>query len=272
VTLADYCLAAFAALAAGALNALVGGGTLISFPTLLALGVPPVAANMTNTVALCSGYLSGSAAQFSDLRGQRTRVLSLVSFGMAGGLAGALLLRITSDDALRMVVPVLLGAATALLALQPRLKRALGRSAPSPTSAATPTPAAAAAADGVSPPPDAPWLPFAVGVVGVYGGFFGAGLGVMLLATLGLGIHLPLTSTNAIKQVLSLTINVTAAVLFAIWGTVLWWLVLVMGLGSMVGGAVGSRFVGRLDPAKFRVIVVAVGATLTVYYAIRVLF
>lgn len=252
----DYCAAGLAAFGAGTLNAVVGGGTLITFPTLLALGVPPVAANMTNTVALCSGYLSGSVAQIKQLKGQRTRMLPLVAFSMLGGLTGAALLRVTSDDSLRTLVPVLLGLATLLLAMQPRLKRMLGRDA---------------AADGSSLP-DARWLPFAIGVVAVYGGFFGAGLGVMLLATLGIGIHLPLTASNAIKQALSLVINVTAAAFFVFSGKVWWWLVLVMAIGSMLGGALGGRLVSRLDPAKFRLIVVVAGTALTIYYAIKVLF
>jgi uncharacterized protein len=252
----DYCAAGLAAFGAGTLNAVVGGGTLITFPTLLALGVPPVAANMTNTVALCSGYLSGSVAQIKQLKGQRARMLPLVAFSVLGGLTGAALLRVTSDDSLRTLVPVLLGLATLLLALQPRLKRMLGRDA---------------AADGSSLP-DARWLPFAIGVVAVYGGFFGAGLGVMLLATLGIGIHLPLTASNAIKQALSLVINVTAAAFFVFSGKVWWWLVLVMAIGSMLGGALGGRLVSRLDPAKFRLIVVVAGTALTIYYAIKVLF
>jgi uncharacterized protein len=252
----DYCAAGLAAFGAGTLNAVVGGGTLITFPTLLALGVPPVAANMTNTVALCSGYLSGSVAQIKQLKGQRARMLPLVAFSVLGGLTGAALLRVTSDDSLRTLVPVLLGLATLLLAMQPRLKRMLGRDA---------------AADG-STLPDAGWLPFAIGVVAVYGGFFGAGLGVMLLATLGIGIHLPLTASNAIKQALSLVINVTAAAFFVFSGKVWWWLVLVMAIGSMLGGALGGRLVSRLDPAKFRLIVVVAGTALTIYYAVKVLF
>ena len=106
----------------------------------------------------------------------------------------------------------------------------------------------------------------------MYGGFFGAGLGVMLLATLGIGIHLPLTASNAIKQALSLVINLTAAVFFVFSGKVWWGLAAAMAVGSTVGGAVGGRAVGKLEPAKFRVIVVALGTALTIYYAITVMF
>jgi uncharacterized membrane protein YfcA len=252
----DYIAAGGAAIAAGLVNALVGGGTLITFPTLLALGVPPVAANMTNTVALCSGYLSGAYAQRDGLRGQRARVIRLVSLAVGGGLVGALLLRITSDDALRALVPVLLGLATVLLAVQQRLRKLVGRADVAQN----------------EPLADARWLPAAVGLVSVYGGFFGAGLGVMMLATLGIGIHMPLNKSNAIKQLLQLTINLAAAVFFVFSGKVWWSLAAAMAIGSTLGGAVGGRLVGKLDPAKFRVIVVVLGATLTIYYAYNVLF
>ena len=235
------------------MNSLVGGGTLITFPTLLALGVPPVSANVTNTVALCPGYLSGAHAQRAALGGQRARAQSLAVCAAVGGLAGAGLLLITSDDALRRLVPLLLALATALLAAAPRLKARFGHR-PAP--------------DG-SAPADAAWMPFAVGGVAVYGGFFGAGIGVMLLAVLSIGIHQTLDRSNALKQVLSLVINLTAAVFFVFSGRVWWGLAAAMAVGSVVGGHLGGRLVGRLDPERFRGVVVGIGAVLTVVYAVR---
>lgn len=248
----EYVAALSAALAGGMINALVGGGTLVTFPTLVALGVPPVAANMTNAVALCPGYFGGTYAQRRELQGQRHRLPTLLMAGAIGGLAGAALLRVTSDEGLRTAIPVLLGAATLLLALQPRLRLWLGRHA---ASAAR---------------PDAVWLaPVVVGVA-VYGGFFGAGIGVMLLAVLGLGVHEPLTRANALKQALSLTINLVAAVFFVFSGRVWWTVAAVMGVGSWLGGVAGGRLVGRLDPERFRLVVVAIGAVITVVYGVRV--
>jgi uncharacterized membrane protein YfcA len=253
VDISGYLAAGAAAFAGGIMNSLVGGGTLLTFPTLLALGVPAVAANVTNTVALCPGYFSGAHAQRAALTGQRARLRQLVVFAALGGLCGAGLLLVTSDDALRQLVPVLLALATGLLAAAPRLKARFGQ----------------AAADDGSAPPDARWLPFSIGAVAIYGGFFGAGIGVMLLAVLSIGVHQSLGRSNALKQVLSLVINLTAAVFFVFSGRVWWSLAAVMSVGSVVGGHLGGRLVGKLDPERFRVVVVGIGAILTVVYAIK---
>ncbi len=255
-----YAAAAAAAFAGGVMNSIVGGGTLVTFPALLALGVPPVSANITNTVALCPGYFSGAVAQRAQLVGQRARLQRLVVSAAIGGLVGASLLLVTSDDALRKLVPVLLALATVLLAASNRIKRALGRGAVADDEHLA----------------DAAWLPFVLTLVAVYGGFFGAGIGVMLLAVLGIGVHQPLPKSNALKQVLSLVINLTAAVFFVVTNLVgdssrLWWsLAAVMSVGSVLGGHLGGRIVGRLDPDRFRWLVVAVGAVLSVVYAVRV--
>jgi uncharacterized membrane protein YfcA len=248
----EYLAAAAAALVGGMMNSLVGGGTLVTFPMLVALGVPPVAANMTNTVALCPGYLGGTYAQRRALAGQRPRLSKLLIAGAVGGIAGAALLRVTSDDSLRLAIPVLLGVATLLLALQPRLRGWLGRHAATASR------------------PDAVWLVPVVAVIAVYGGFFGAGIGVMLLAVLGLGVHEPLTRANALKQILSLTINVVAAAFFVFSGKVWWTVAAVMGVGSWLGGAAGGRMVGRLDPERFRVVVVVIGTAISLVYGVRV--
>ena len=247
-----YVAATAAAVAGGGINALGGGGTLVTFPVLLGLGVPSVAANMTNTVALSVGHVGGTWAQREGLRGQRHRLPVLLVAGAVGGVAGALLLTFTSDDRLRTLIPVLLGVATLLLALQPQLRTWLGRHA---------------AGEGR---PDAAWLAPAVAVTAVYGGYFGAGLGVMLLAVLGLGVHEPLNRSNVLKQVLSFSINAVAAVYFAVSGTVWWGLAGLMAAGSLLGGVLGGRLAGRLNPDRFRLLVVLVGAAVTVAYAIKV--
>jgi uncharacterized membrane protein YfcA len=234
-------------------NSLVGGGSLISFPVLLALGLPTKAANVTNTMALCPGYIGGAWAQRDSLRGQRDRLMRLAGVSVLGGLAGALLLLVTSDDALKMLIPVLLGLGTLLLALSQRLRKALG----------------GAEAAGDTTLPDAKWLPVVVGFVAVYGGYFGAGIGVMLLAVLSIGVQEPLTRSNALKQVLSLIVNLSAAVFFVFSGEVRWGLAGVMSVGGLIGGNLGGHLTGRIDPGRFRVVVVVIGATLTVVYAVK---
>jgi uncharacterized protein len=257
----SYVAAAGAAFAGGVMNSIVGGGTLVTFPALLAIGVPPVAANVTNTVALCPGYFSGAMAQRSQLDGQRARLRRLAVTAALGGLVGAGLLLVTSDDALRKLVPALLGLATVLLGASNRIKRALGRGV----------------ADDAELN-DAAWLPFVLALAAVYGGFFGAGVGVMLLAVLGIGVHQSLPRSNALKQVLSLVINLSAALYFvgsSLLGddSKLWWgLAAVMSIGSIAGGHLGGRIVGRLDSDKFRWIVVIAGTALTIVYAVRVYF
>jgi uncharacterized membrane protein YfcA len=249
-----YIAATAAAVAGGGINALGGGGTLVTFPVLLGLGVPSVAANMTNTVALSVGHVGGTWAQRDGLQGQGTRLPKLLVAGAIGGLAGAILLKYTSDDRLRQLIPVLLGLATVLLALQPKLRTWLGRHA--------------AAADR----PDAAWLVPAVAMGAVYGGYFGAGLGVMMLAMLGLGVHEPLNRSNVLKQLLAFVINFVAAVFFVFTGKVWWLLAGLMAVGSLLGGVLGGRVAGRLPPERFRIVVVAVGAAVTIAYAVKVWF
>jgi uncharacterized membrane protein YfcA len=161
----------------------------------------------------------------------------------------------TSNKVLSVIVPVLLAVATVLLALQPRLKARL-----------------AARRHGKDLPTVPGWLPFAVGVTAVYGGFFGAGLGVMLLAVLGIALEGSMTQANALKQLLSLFINVAAALLFVFSGHVWWGAAAAMGAGAMLGGSAGGHLANRIDSERFRTVVVTVGAVLSVVYAIKYWF
>src|SRR5262245_6304527 len=175
------------AILGGAVNALAGGGTLITFPVLTALGVPAVAANVTNTVALCPGYLGGALAQRGDLRDQRARLARLLPAALAGGLAGGLLLLGSGERAFRALVPFLILLASLLLAAQGGVRRLLvARSGGAPVRGAE------------------RWSALAVGAAAVYGGYFGAGLSVIVLAALGLLLHESLTRLNAAKQVVAL--------------------------------------------------------------------
>ena len=250
----EHAAAFAAAVAAGGVNALAGGGTLISFPVLVALGVPPVSANITNTVALSPGYLGGALAQKKSIIEQKDRVRRLGVAAAAGGLTGSILLTLTSNDAFRKLIPILLFAAATLLATQDRIRKLLG--------------IGVVPAGGVAPG-DSKWLAVPVFAVSIYGGYFGAGLGIMLLAVLGIALHDRLDRLNALKQVLSLIINATAALFFLTSGKVYWSLAAVMAVGSLLGGSVGGRFAGNVKPARLRLIVVSIGFIAAIIYAIR---
>lgn len=249
LSLPQFGLVLLAAVAGGAVNALAGGGTLITFPILTAVGLPVVAANMTNTVALCPGYLGGTLAQRQDLRGQEARLWRFLPAAVLGGLVGALLLQVTSEHVFRFLVPYLILLGTLLLALQPRMRLWLDHRAERRGSRVS---------DG--------WGLPAVGVATVYGGYFGAGLGVITLAVLGLALKDSLTRLNALKQAISLATNVAAAVFFVFSGKVVWPAAVVMFLGSLAGGSLGGRLAGRVKPALLRQIVVAIGLVVAVVY------
>jgi hypothetical protein len=251
---ADFVVVSLAALAAGLVNALAGGGTLISFPVLTAVGLPPVAANVTNTVALCPGFLGGTLAQARDLRGQRERLWWAVPAGAIGGLLGGWLLINTGEGVFEALVPYLILGACALLALQNRIRawlveymarrRGAHRSAESRAGVV-------------------------IGVAAIYGGYFGAGLGVILLAAVGLVLEDTLTRINALKQVIALSTNIAAALFFVFSDQVVWPVALIMAVGSLLGGAVGGRVAGRIKPETLRALVVVIGLVAAGFYLTR---
>jgi uncharacterized membrane protein YfcA len=271
VTPLDLVLAGGGGFVAGGVNALAGGGTLISFPILIALGLPPVAANVTNTVALSPGYLGGAIAQRGVIAQQSRRVIRLSVAAAAGGLIGSILLLLTSDSAFKNLIPVLLLVATLLLATQDRIRSALRigqrSSEPVPAGGAVDRPGdASPTTDEVTDPP---WLIVPVFAVAVYGGYFGAGLGIMLLAVLGIVLHEPLPRLNALKQALAFVINVTAALFFLTSHKVYWVVALVMAVTSLLGGSVGGRLAGSVKPERLRAIVVVIGLAVAVVYAVK---
>lgn len=249
----DYVLIGLAAVAAGAVNALAGGGTLITFPMLTAVGVPAVAANVTNTVALCPGYLGATFAQSNDLKGQKRRLWLALPAGVIGGIIGGILLLNTGERAFRALVPFLILLASGLLAVQDPLRTWLVRRA---VQNGTPTPAEG-------------WAMLPVGLAAIYGGYFGAGLSVIVLAVLGLTLDDSLTRLNALKQGISFSVNIAAALFFLFSGQVVWSAVLVMAVGALVGGVLGGRLAGRIKPATLRWIVVVIGVVVAVIYLIR---
>jgi uncharacterized membrane protein YfcA len=202
----DLVFASLAALAAGAVNALAGGGTLITFPMLTFLGVPAVTANVTNTVALCPGYFGGTLAQWNDLRGQKERLWLIVPAGIVGGVLGGFLLLQTGERLFRELVPYLILLASVLLAIQDPVRAWLTRRLGEGHSGTR--------LERIS------WLP--VGLASVYGGYFGAGLSVIVLSALGLTLDDSLTRLNALKQAVAFSVNVAAAIFFLFSGHVRW--------------------------------------------------
>ncbi len=250
----EYVLIALAAMAAGAINALAGGGTLITFPMLTAVGVPAVAANVTNTVALCPGYLGGILGQAKDLAGQRKRLWLVVPAGAIGGIIGGVLLLQTGERLFRELVPYLILLASALLAIQEPVRkwllRRLEKSSTKPISQR--------------------WtVSLPVGLAAIYGGYFGAGLSVIVLAVLGLTLEDTLTRLNALKQAISFSVNVAAAVFFLFSGQVVWLAALVMAAGALIGGALGGKLAGHVKPTTLRWIVVTIGVTVAIIYLLR---
>jgi uncharacterized membrane protein YfcA len=231
---------------AGLINTVVGSGTLITFPTLLALGVPPVIANVSNTVGLAPGSLSGAWATHDELHGQRQRVLWLGTASLLGGIAGALLLLRLPSAAFDAIVPVLIGLGCLLVILQPFISKRLAiRRARLGLEA------------GHVHGPILLWL--ATAITGVYGGYFGAAQGVLLIAILGIGMDESLPRINAIKNVLATIVNGIAAVVFVIVSQVNWPAAIAIAVGSVVGAQVGGKVGRKLPPMIYRVIIVAVG-------------
>lgn len=249
----DLLIAALAAVGAGAINALAGGGTLISFPVLVAVGVPPVAANVTNAIALCPGYFGATMAQLPNLKGQRAQLLLLVPVAVLGGLAGGMILLRTGERTFTALVPWMILAAALLLAIQEPVKKFVSKRLSNPmhqrhTIALSALLVAAAA---------------------VYGGFFSAGMSVLLLAVLGLTLDDSLTRLNALKQVLAFSVNIAAAVFFLFSDQVVWPAAAVMAAGALLGGALGGKLAGKLPPAMLRWTVVVAGTCIAVVYFVK---
>ncbi len=248
----DFLLIALAAAAAGFVNAIAGGGTLISFPALTFVGVPTISANVTNTVALTPGYLGATAAQLKDLRGQRRRLLLLIPAAIAGGLAGGLLLLRTDEKLFKELVPWLILLAAALLAVQDPVRRWVNRRV-------------AAGGSHISEG----WAALPVFAAAIYGGYFGAGLSVIILAVLGLILDDTLTRLNGLKQILAFAINTAAALLFVFSGRVLWPAAAVMAVGAVLGGLLGGRLAGAIKPQLLRTVVIVTAVTVALIYFFR---
>ncbi|MGF9759034.1 sulfite exporter TauE/SafE family protein [Microvirga sp. 0TCS3.31] len=237
-------LIALAGVAAGTINTVVGSGTLITFPTLLAFGVPPVTANVSNTVGLVPGSMSGVFGYRRELAGQRARVLRLGSASLLGGVAGALLLLWLPSSAFDAIVPALIALGVVLVLLGPRIQRSV---------------AARAESRGGIPDHGVWWVWPAVAAAGVYGGYFGAAQGVLLMAILGIGVVDSMQRHTATKNVLALIVNAVAALVFIAVADIDWTVAGLIAIGSVIGGQIGATVGRRLPPVLLRAVIATVG-------------
>jgi uncharacterized membrane protein YfcA len=228
--------------AAGGVNAVVGSGSLITFPTLLAFGFPPVIANVSNNIGLVPGNMSGGFGYRRELVGQRDRLLRLGAAAAIGAVAGALALLVLPSSAFRLVVPVLILISCALVLVQPWLSAWIRKRA-----------------DEASRGRAGPLLSAGVCLSGVYGGYFGAAQGVLVIGLLGSFLDETLQRVNGAKNVLVGMVNGTAAVVFIALAHVSWTAVALIAAGSTVGGLLGARFGRRLPPLMLRLFVAAIG-------------
>ena len=233
-----------AGVAAGTINTIVGSGTLITFPTLLAFGVPPVTANASNTIGLVPGSVSGAIGYRRELQGQRSLVLPLLTASAIGGLVGGVLLLVLPPKTFEVVVPALITLGIVLVVTGPRISRWVARRHPD---------------DQPALPHRAWWVWPAVLAAGVYGGYFGAAQGVLLIAILGIGVQEGLQRLNGVKNVLGAVVNGVAGLLFIVVADVDWQIVLLIAAGSVIGGQVGAGIGRRLPDRLLRTVIVVVG-------------
>jgi uncharacterized protein len=250
VSAVDLLVVAGVALLAGGINSIAGGGSLILFPTLVALGMGTIAANVTNSVAQWPGYLGGVAGFRDEYSGQRGRLVRFGGVAVLGGTAGCVLLLTTPSEAFDVVVPVLVLLASLLLAVQPLITARLKRGE----------------ADGSGRDPG--WLYAAVFLATVYGGYFGGALGVILVAVLGVGLH-RLKLANALKSAISAVTATVTVVIFGIWGPVDWLVVAVAAPASLLGGFLGARVATRIPTTPLRVLIVTFGVLVAIYLFAR---
>jgi uncharacterized membrane protein YfcA len=234
---------AFAGLAAGTINTVVGSGTLITFPVLLAFGYAPVTANVSNTIGLVPGSVSGAIGYRRELAGQRSRAIRLGTMSVLGGATGAVLLLVLPASVFKDIVPVFIAIALVLVVLQPRLKRMLAERE-----------IGVAHEKGIL-------VALAIYATGVYGGYFGAAQGILLLGILGIALAQDLHRTNGLKNVLAGLTNGVAAVYFIFAAHVDWGPAGIIAVTSILGAQLGARYGRKLPPAALRALIVVVGLT-----------
>ncbi|MFD7091510.1 sulfite exporter TauE/SafE family protein [Streptomyces sp. NPDC059896] len=249
-------LAVFVAgVSAGTINTIVGSGTLITFPVLLATGLPPVTATVSNALGLIPGCISGAIGYRAELTGQRRRILRLSAAALVGGLAGATLLLALPSTAFETIVPVLVTLALVLIVLQPRLARSVQ---------------ARRARKGTSASPDGgPLLYAGILLASVYGGYFTAAQGIIYLSLMGMLLDDTMQRLNAAKNILAAVVNTVAALFFLFVAEFDWTAVVLIAVGSAIGGQLGAKVGRRLPPAALRGLVAAVGVVAIVQLLVR---
>jgi uncharacterized protein len=250
VSAVDLAIAAGVAFLAGGINSIAGGGSLILFPTLVALGLPTVDANVTNSVTQWPGYIGSIFGFRSEYGGQRSRIVRFSAVAALGGVAGSVLLLTTPSSAFDIVVPVLVLLASLLLAVQPLLTSRLRR------------------ADDAGTTRDPAWVYVTLFLATVYGGYFGGALGVILVGVLGLALH-RLKLANALKSVLSAVTATVTVVVFGLFGPVHWAVVAVAAPLSLLGGFLGARVATRIPSTPLRVLIVVFGVLVSIYLFLR---
>ncbi|MFH8577826.1 sulfite exporter TauE/SafE family protein [Streptomyces zaomyceticus] len=249
-------LAVFAAgIGAGTINTIVGSGTLITFPVLLATGLPPITANVSNALGLVPGSVSGAIGYRRELKGQKRRILRLGAAALLGGLVGAILLLALPSAAFDAIVPILIGLALVLVLFQPRISAAVKRRREQTGTEAHP--------DG------GPVLLVGLFLASMYGGYFGAAQGVLYLSLMGLLLHDSLQRINAVKNILGALVNGVAAVFFLFVAEFDWTAVLLIAVGSTIGGQIGAKVGRGLSPAVLRGVIIAVGIVAIVQLTLR---
>lgn len=226
---------------AGGINAVVGSGTLVTFPVLLAVGFPPVVANVSNTLGLVPGSITGAIGYRRELAGQLPRLLRLGAASLLGGILGAILLLVLPPAAFETIVPVLIGIALVLVILQPWLARKL-----------TERQGERHVHGGLA-------LLAGVFATGVYGGYFGAAQGVLLLGLMGILMDESLQRINAVKNVLAAIVNLVAGIVFIFVADVAWDAVALIAVGAIAGGLIGAKIGRKLSPTVLRAVIVLVG-------------
>ncbi|WP_018155971.1 sulfite exporter TauE/SafE family protein [Demetria terragena] len=248
MSLIEAVLIMLAGMAAGTINTIVGSGTLVTFPTLLAMGFPPVAANMSNTVGLVAGGLSGTWGYRKELGGLKDLLKRLAPWSFAGGVVGALLLLVLPEEAFSTIVPVLIATGVLLVLVGPALQRRAAASRSDSESEGESLGRRVLLAGGV----------FAAGV---YGGYFGAAQGVLLMGMMSVLLANPLQQLNGVKNLLSTIVNAVAAAVFLVvaWDQIEWAVVALIAVGALIGGVIGAKVGRKLPPWLLRAFIVLVG-------------
>ena len=240
-----------AGLWAGTINTVVGSGTLVTFPVLVALGYPPVTATTSNAIGLAPGTISGAIGYREELRGQGPRLIRFGIASLLGAIGGTVLLLSLPKDAFEAIVPVLVGLAVVLVVIQPRVSKWVASRTTTP-----------ADSGGVV-------LLFLIFLIGIYGGYFTAAQGVMLVAVMGMLLAEPLQRLNGIKNVLSAVVNVVAGVIYAFVAPVSWPVVGLLAAGSVLGGVLGAKIGRKLSPTVLRGVIVVVGVAAIIHLLLK---